>query len=142
MPYLAQAGFWVGLVGTLVSAPLLMFLQVQRSYMSAGLFFASAPVVIFLLASLSFMAVYSVQPSWRFRARTAGISAALLTFAGFTLWLSIMINVRNGYFNSWPSVWFPHLASFVVFGWLPIAGGWFGGWVVTKLPDAPAEEKS
>ncbi|HEV7606940.1 MAG TPA: hypothetical protein VGO61_06370 [Steroidobacteraceae bacterium] len=142
MPYLLQAAFWVGVIGTLVSAPLLMFLGVQGSFLTAGQFFASSPGVIFLLASLTFSLVYALQPRWRFRARTAGISAALLTFVGFTMWLAIVINLRTWNDNAWPSRWFPQLASFAVFGWLPIAGGWFAGWVVSRLPAAPAEERS
>jgi hypothetical protein len=142
MPYLAQAGFWVGLIGTVVSTPLLLFLRVQASYMNRAQFFASSPLIIFLLASWSFALIYAVQPGWRYRARTAGISAALLTFAGFTLWLSIMVNVSTGSGNAWPTVWYPHLASFAIFGWLPLAGGWFAGWVVTKLPNAPAQENA
>ena len=28
----------------------------------------------------------------------------------------------------------------VVAGWIPLGGGWFAGWLVSKLPDTPVEE--
>ena len=141
MPYLMQAAFWVGVIGTVAALPLLVVLRFQNSYISASAFMLSSPAVLFFTAAFAFAAVYALLPSSRWRTRIAGMSAGVLTFFGFAIWMAIAVNVRTQVYQTpWPSFLFPFAAAFAVVGWIPIGGGWFAGWVVSKLPDAPAEE--
>jgi hypothetical protein len=140
MPYLVQAAFWVGVIGTVAAAPLLMVLRIQRSYLSEPLFQWSAPAVLFFTAALTFMAVYGLLPSRRWRTRMAGMIAGLITFFGFALWISFMANAGLGPFDRPQGILYSFALVFVIVGWIPLAGGWIAGWAVSKLPDAPAEE--
>ena len=141
MPYLLQAAFWVGVVGLVAALPLLCVLRVQGSYMSVVGFYWSSPAVVFLLASLTFSATYTLLPSNRWRSRIAATSAGVLTFFGFAIWMSIVVNVRTGNFMSpWPSMLLPFAAAFAIVGWLPLGGGWIAGSLVSKLPDTPVAE--
>jgi hypothetical protein len=54
--------------------------------------------------------------------------------------MSFMTNVNVRANDSWPMVIFPFALAFAVVGWLPLGGGWMAGWIVSKLPDAPADE--
>ena len=141
MPYLLQAAFWVGVIGTVAATPLLFVLRFQNSHMTTGSFMWSSPAVLFLLAAGTFVATYMLLPPGRWRTRVAGMSAGVLTFFGFAIWMSIMVNVRtSGYQTPWPTVIYPFAIAFVVVGWIPLAAGWIAGWVVSKLPDAPGDE--
>ncbi|HEU4781496.1 MAG TPA: hypothetical protein VFS58_16560 [Steroidobacteraceae bacterium] len=57
MPYLPQAAFWVGVIGTIAALPLVCVLRFQRSYMSEVAFQWSAPAVLFFMAAFAFVLV-------------------------------------------------------------------------------------
>ena len=140
MPYLVQAAFWVGVIGTVAAVPLLCLLHLQGGYLSAGRFQGSSIIVLFFSAALTFAAAYELQPSSRWRTRIAGMIAGVVTYFGFGLWMSFMANVNVRANDSWPMVIFPFALAFAVVGWIPLGGGWIAGWVVSKLPDAPEDE--
>jgi len=140
MPYLVQAAFWVGVIGTVAASPLLCVLRMQHSYLSEALFQWSAPVVLFLTAALTFMAAYGLLPSRKWRTRVAGMSAGIITFFGFALWVSFMANMGLGPLDRSQGLLNSFALVFVVVGWIPLGGGWIAGWAVSKLPDAPDEE--
>jgi|SoiMethySBSTD1v2_1073268.scaffolds.fasta_scaffold3933336_1 hypothetical protein len=140
MPYLLQAAFWVGVVGTVVAAPLLCILRLEGSYLARAAFQWSSPAVLFLTAALSFMAAYSLLPSTRWRTRIAGVLAGVITFFGFSIITAVMVDLTRGWSGSWPRFIQSFAIVFVMAGWIPLGGGWFAGWLVSKLPDTPAEE--
>jgi hypothetical protein len=140
MPYLVQAAFWVGVIGTVAAAPLLCVLRFQRSYLSEPFFKVSAPVVLFFSAALTFAAIYELLPSSRWRTRIAGMIAGMVTFFGFAVWTTFMANTGRGPFDHLPGILHSFALVFVFVGWIPLGGGWIAGWVVSKLPDAPSEE--
>jgi hypothetical protein len=140
MPYLVQAAFWVGVIGTVAAAPLLCVLRMQRSYLSEALFPWSAPAVLFFTAALAFASVYELLPSSRLRPRIAGLIAGIVTFFGFAIWTSFMANVGRAPIDTLPGMLYSFAIAFVLFGWIPLGGGWIAGWIVSRLPDAPSEE--
>jgi hypothetical protein len=140
MPYLVQAAFWVGAIGTVAATPLLCVLRMQRSYLTEPLFQWSAPAVLFFTAALTFMAAYGLLPSSRWRTRVAGMMAGIITFFGFAIWIAFMANVVPGPVDGSRGILYSFALAFVVVGWIPLGGGWIAGWVASKLPDAPDEE--
>lgn len=140
MPYILQASFWVGVIGTVAAVPLLCLLRFQPSYLSKPIFQWSAPAVLFFIAALTYMAAYGLLPSSQWRTRLAGSLAGIITFFGFAIWVSFMAGVGLGPFDRSQGVVYSFAFVFVIVGWIPLGGGWFAGWVVSKLPDAPADE--
>jgi hypothetical protein len=96
MPYLLQAAFWVGVIGTVAGAPLLCLLRMEHSYLSEPLFIWSAPLVLFFSAALTFSASHELLPSSRWRTQVAGMIAGVVTFFGFALWTTFMAKVGLG----------------------------------------------
>jgi len=140
MPYLLQAAFWVGVIGTVAAAPLLCVLRMQASYLSSPTFQWSAPGVLFLSAALAFMAALSMLPTSRWRARIAGVLAGVITFFGFAIATAVAMRPAGGSFSAMPGVLQSFALIFVLAGWIPLGGGWFAGWLVSNLPDTPPEE--
>jgi len=140
MPYILQAAFWVGFIGSLIGTPLAFLLGVRNSNLARDSFLLSTPVVLFLLGATSFALIYSLLPRFRMRSRFAGISAGLLTYFSFLFWLSYAVNLDTGG-RTWGPWWTPFMFALLLMGWIPVSGGWFAGWLVSRLPDSPPEEK-
>ena len=140
MPYLVQAAFCVGVIGTVAALPLLYLVPAQSWYLTDAAFRASSAVLLFLTAAATFAAIYLMLPSNHWRTRVAGVLAGILTFFGFAIWMRIMVNVRIGNHQSWPDFLYPFVVMFVFAGWIPVSVGWLAGWLVSKLADTPGEE--
>jgi hypothetical protein len=140
MPYILQASFWVGLIGTAAAIPLLFLAPVEHSYLTVAAYRATSMVVLFFTAAAAFAALYAMLPSSRWRTRIAGSIAGIVTFFGFSLWMAVMINGRTESYLDWPRIVYPFLVMFVFAGWIPISAGWLAGWLVSKLHDTPEFE--
>ena len=140
MPYVLQAAFWVGVGGTVAAAPLLCLMRLEPSLLASTAFQWSSPAVLFLTAGLSFLATYMALPPSRWRTRIAGLLAGVITFFSFAIITAIVLDIGRGYFTSLPRVINSFAFAFVLTGWIPLGAGWCAGWLVTKLPDTPAEE--
>ena len=140
MPYLVQAAFWVGVVATIAAAPLLCVLRLEPSLLASTAFQWSSPAVLFLTAALSFMSTYAVLPQSRCRSRIAGLLAGVITFFSFAIMTAVLVDTGRGYFTSLPRVVTSFAFAFVLTGWIPMGGGWFAGWLVSRLPGAPSSE--
>ena len=139
MRRLSDAAFAVGGIGAAVSVPLLFLLSfVHKPFgyprpqwrPTSAAFFASAPFLVFVLAALCFAALYVALPRVPWRARFAGVLAALLAFGVFLLWTKYAINVSNRNGNEWTSPLYPVAVAFCLVGWVPVLAGWFAGWRV------------
>ena len=140
MPYLLQAAFWVGVVGTVAAAPLLCVLRMERSYLAGAAFQWSAPIMLFVTAALTFMLAYAMLPTSRLRARIAGVLAGVITFFSFSVVAWFVMNAGQGPLTLFPGALQSFVVVFVLAGWIPLGGGWFAGWLVSKLPDTPPAE--
>ena len=144
---LAAAAIEFGLVGALISVPLIfiVYTMARRSRVDFPIFFPSAPVVVFGLAAAAFWLCCSLLPprplSMTMRGRIAGAVAALAAFSGFLFWTRYAVNIRtrDGLpYGSWSE---PFSIVFLLAGWIPaVFGVLTGGWAVRRLeiPDAGA----
>jgi hypothetical protein len=140
MPYILQASFWVGLIGTVAAIPLLFLAPVGRSYLTVAAHRATSMVVLFFMAAAAFAVVYAMLPSSSWRTRIAGLIAGIVSFFGFSVWIAVMDNGRTRSYLDWPGIVYPFLVMFVFAGWIPISAGWLAGWLVSKLRDTPERE--
>ena len=101
MPYILQAAFWVGLIGTVAAIPLLFLAPDERSYLTAAAYRMSSIVVLFFMATTAFAALYAMLPSSRWRTRIAGSIAGIVTFFGFSVWMALMVNGRTESYLGW-----------------------------------------
>jgi hypothetical protein len=140
MPYLLQAAFWVGVVGTVAATPLLYLMRMEGAYQFSTPYQWGAPAILFLTAALAFMATYAMLPTSRWRTRVAGVLAGVITFFCFSIITAFVMNSGRGFPDYLPGILRTFTVVFVLAGWIPLGGGWLAGWLVSKLPDAPAEE--
>jgi uncharacterized membrane protein required for colicin V production len=70
------------------------------------------------------------------------VIAGIVTFFCFAFWITFMTKLGIGPVDRAAGILYSFALVFVLVGWIPLGGGWLAGWVVSKLPDAPAEDAS
>ena len=137
MALLLRASLLVGFIGVLASAPYFFVLSEFHPFAAAQTSIPLAALaVVFLAAAIYFALVYNLLGSSPFRGRLAGVYAALLTYASVSLLYVIAVPAVRG--QPAPQTLAFVLWGFLITGWLPIAAGFFAGWLAERHVFAPS----
>ena len=126
-----RASFTVGFLGLVASLPLLGFGSVLHPHalQQPTVVFGSM-LAVFPIATLSFYLVYALLPASGFRARVAGVLAALMTYLGVGTVYVFGIYAARGEIDGRLIMW----VGFGIFliGWYPTLCGLGAGWAVEE----------
>ncbi|MBX3704347.1 MAG: hypothetical protein KF822_11290 [Steroidobacteraceae bacterium] len=137
MAPLFRASLLVGFIGVLASTPYFFALSVFHPVAATRTWTSLiALTTVFLAAAVYFASLYRLLGRSPYRGRLAGVFAALLTYASVALLYVFAVPAVRG--QPAPQTIGFALWAFLITGWLPIAAGFFAGWLAERNVFAPS----
>lgn len=135
------ASFTVGFLGLVASLPLLGYLSVLHRYAAQRPpVVLSSMLAVFLIATLSFYLIHALLPASGFRARIAGVLAALMTYLGVSAVYVFGVFAAREQIDTRFVVWVGF--GLLMAGWYPTLCGLGAGWAVEGKIRATGREEA